>query len=137
MFATHNVRRSEIQRITIRFEDCLRLARASEMASWGRLLEAETLLCPGRHVPMSADELDLLARIHVKQGRFDLARKRWEDAVKIGDCSAKYEECIRVLDDWLAYRHRMLIWRIKLGLWLVALLLSIWILLRIGSFITV
>jgi hypothetical protein len=116
-----------------RFNNRVRLARASELALMGRTLEAETLICPGRHLPMSSDELDLLAKIHVRQGRYDQARKRWEDAVRIGDCRALYEERIKVLDDWLGYRHRMLVWRIKLGIWLVAVSISVWVLVRISS----
>ena len=116
-----------------RFNERMRLALASELALMGRTLEAETLICPGRHIPMSSDELDLLARIHIKQGRYDQARKCWEDAAKIGDCRAVFEGHIKVLVDWLGYRHRMLVWRIKLGIWLVAVSISIWILVRIGS----
>ena len=127
-------RRTEVQRLAKRFDDQLRLARASELASMGRMLEAETLLCPGRHLPMSSKELDLLARIHVKQGYFDLARRRWEDASKISDRSAEFEECIEVLNDWLELKQRMLIWRIRLGLWIVTVLLSFWILHRLGLF---
>lgn len=82
---------------------------------------------------MSSDELDLLAKIHVRQGRYDQARKRWEDAVRIGDCRALYEERIKVLDDWLEYRHRILVWRIKIGIWLVAVSISVLVLVRISS----
>lgn len=116
-----------------RFNNRVRLARASELALMGRTLEAETLICPGRHLPMSSDELDLLARIHVRQGRYDNARKRWEDAARIGDFRALYEERIKVLDDWLEYRQRMLVWKIKLGIWLIALFVCIWVLVRFCS----
>lgn len=124
-------RRAEVQRLAMRFEDRLRLSRASELASWGRLLEAEALLCPGKHLPMSADELDLLARIHVKQGQFDQAKRRWEDALKLGDRRAEFEECLKVLENWLVFRKRTWIWRIRLAMWAVALLLTIWILVRL------
>lgn len=103
------------------------MSRASELASWGHLLEAEALLCAGRDQPTSADELDLLARIHVKQGQYDSARRRWEAAVKIGGGCAEFEDCLRVLEDWLALRQRMLIWKIKLAMAVAALLLSVWI----------
>ena len=122
---------SAIKAAITRFNDRMRLALASELASMGRTLEAETLICPGTRLPMSADELDLLARIHVKQGRYDQARKCWEDAAKIGDYRVQFEERIKVLDDWLGYRHRMMLWRIKLGIWLVAVSISIWVLVRI------
>ncbi len=120
-------RHTEARRIVTRFEDQLRMSRACELASWGHLLEAEALLCPGKDLPTSADELDLLARIHVKQGQYDLARRRWEDAAKSGKRCAEYEECLKVLEDWLAFRHRMWIWRIKLAAAVAMLLLSAWI----------
>lgn len=126
-------RLAEVQRLTTRFEDRLRLSRASELASWGRLLESEALLCPGRHLPMSADELDLLARIHVKQGQFDLAKRRWEDAVKVGGRNSEFEECLKMLESWLAFRKCMWIWRVRLTMWAVALLLTVWILVRLWS----
>jgi len=123
-----NERHTEVRRIITRFEDQLRMFRASELASWGHLLEAEALLCPGKDLPTSADELDLLARIHVKLGQYDLARRRWEDAAKSGNRCAEFEECLKVLENWLAFRHRMWIWRIKLATAVATLLLSVWIL---------
>jgi hypothetical protein len=125
-------RRAEMQGLTKQFDDRLRLSRASELASWGRLLEAEAMLCPGRHLPMSADELDLLARIHVKQSQYELARKRWQDAIKIGERRVEFEECIRALDLWLEHREQMWIWRIRLCMYLVAILLALWLLIRLG-----
>lgn len=121
-------RHAELQRITKLYEARLRLARASELASLGYLFEAEAILCPGMHIPISAEELDLLARIHVKQGRFDLARRRWEDAVKTGNQRSEYEDCIMALDQWLDYRQRMAKWRLRLGLWTgVVLLAALWL----------
>lgn len=127
-------RRAEMQRLTKRFDDRLRLSRASEMAMLGRLLEAEAILCPGRHLPMSADELDLLARMYVKQGHYVLARKRWQDAIIIGERRIEFEECIRVLDLWLEHRQQLWIWRIRLCMYLVAILLAFWLLIRLGLF---
>ena len=121
-------RHTEARRIITRYEDQLRMSRASELASWGHLLEAEALLCPGKELPTSADELDILARIHVKQGQYDLARRRWEDAGKSGDRCAEFEEFIKILEAWLVFRHRMWIRRIKLATAVATLLLSIWIL---------
>jgi hypothetical protein len=133
MASSIDERRAEVQRLVKCFEDRLRLSRASELASWGRLLEADALLCRGRYLPVSADELDLVARIHVKKGEFDLARRRWEDALKLGDRHTEFEECLKVLEDWLAFRKRMWIWRIRLAMWAVALLLTVWILVRLWS----
>ena len=127
--------RAEVQRIVMLFDDRLRLSRASELAAWGRFLEAETLLCPGQHLPMSANDLDLLARIHVKQGQFDQAKRRWEDALKLGDRRAEFEECLKVLEDWLAFRKRMWNWRIGLAMWAAALMFTVWNLVRVWNLI--
>ena len=59
--------------------------------------------------------------------------RRWEDASKVSDRRAEFDECIDVLNDWIAFKRRVLIWKIRLGLWLVAVFLSIWVLVRIGS----
>ena len=127
-------RRNKLQSLVTEFDDSLRLTRVSELATQGHLLEAEALLCPGMHAPMSSDELDLLARIHVKQGLFELARRRWEDALKTGNRRAEFEACIKTLDHWMAYRQKMWIWRTRLGLYLAAILLSFWLLFRLGVF---
>ena len=121
-------RHTEARRIVTRFEGQFRMSCACELASWGHLLAAEALLFHGKALPTSADELDLLARIHVKQGKYDLAMRRWEDAGKSGDRCAEFEEFIKILEDWLVFRHRMWIWRIKLATAVATLLLSIWIL---------
>lgn len=129
-----NKRRAEVQRLVMRYDDRLRLARASELAARGHLLEAESLLCPGMRIPMAVEELDLLARIHVKQGLFAQARRRWMDASKVEGHRIEFEECITVLDEWLVYRRQILIWRIRLGLIAGAIILSFWLLFRLGLY---
>jgi len=118
---------SQVGRIVERFEDRLQLARAVEMASCNRLLEAEALLCPGGMMPQSADGLDLMARIHVQQHRFDLARKRWEEALKLGERQVEFENCLKVLDDYAkqVFRRRLLIWKITLVLLIATLLICV------------
>jgi hypothetical protein len=118
---------SEVRRIVERFEDRLQLARAMEMASCNRLLEAEALLCPGGMMPQSADGMDLLARIYVQQGRFDLARRRWEEALKLGGRQLEFENCLKVLDDYTkqVFRRRLLIWKITLILLIATLLICV------------
>jgi hypothetical protein len=112
-------RLSELQRLGKQFDDRMKLARASELARDGRLLEAEGILCQGKGLPQSVDEFDLLARIHVRQGRFEDARRRWRDAAKL-DGGGAHNECIEALDRWLEYRHQMILWRFKLAGWLIA-----------------
>ena len=63
-------------------------------------------------------EFDLLARIHVRQGRYEDAKRRWRDASKL-DCSTLHCDCISALEHWLAYRRQMIVWRIKFGCSLV------------------
>lgn len=118
----------------LRFDDRVRLARASELATRGHLLEAEALLCPGLQLPSSPVELDLLARIHVQQGQYAQAQRRWEDALKISEQRDEYEECIKVMNNWLESRQQTLIWQIRLGLIAVAIILSFWVLCRLGLF---
>lgn len=101
-----------------RFNARLRLARASELARDGRLLKAEGIICQDKGFPQTIDEFDLLARIHVRQGRFENARRCWRDAAELDGCN-RYDECIKVLDRWLDYRHKMVFWRLKLAGWLI------------------
>ena len=115
-------RRTDLLHLVERFEDRLRLARATELASCNRFLEAEALLCPGGRQPGSGDEFDLLARMHVQQGRFDLAKKLWSEAARMGERRDEFQECLRVLDEWLEDRERLLLLRVVLGLWLLTLL---------------
>ena len=112
-------RLSELRWLGKQFDDRVKLARASELARDGRLLEAEGVLCQGKGLPQTVDELDLLARIHVQQGRFEDARRRWRDAAKL-DGSHTHDECIEVLDRWLDYRHKVVLWRLILAGWLIA-----------------
>lgn len=114
MTTTASSRTTEFRRIAKQFDDRMRQARSSELARDGRLLEAEGLLCQGGQLPESVEELDLLARIHVRQGRYDDARRRWRDASGLnGDPS--HSQCIEALDQWLDYRRRMKNWRIKVA----------------------
>ena len=134
MASSIHQRRAQLQGLVKRFDDRSRLASASDLAARGHLMEAENLLCPGMHLPMSSDELDLLARIHVKQGLYSQARRRWEDALKIGGDRIQIEECIESMDHWLEYKRELWIWRTRLGLYLAAILLSFWLLFRLGVF---
>jgi hypothetical protein len=60
------------------FQSALRLARASELASYGILLPAEEILTP----PHSTKELELLAKIVARQGRYRCAIRHWEEALR-------------------------------------------------------
>ena len=72
----------------------LRLARSAEMALAGRLLEAEELLMPNGSLPQTAAELDLLAKILVKQKRYAEAQKRWNEALNISSGEKCYQDAL-------------------------------------------
>jgi len=75
----------------------IRLARATELAQSGRLLEAEAVLAQNGELPRNASELDLLARIAAQQGRFDEARRRWNAAMQIEPGNEVYRQCLEHL----------------------------------------
>ena len=75
----------------------IRLARATELAQSGRLLEAEAVLAQNGELPHNAGELDLLARIAARQGRFDAARRRWTAAIQIEPGNEIYRQCLEHL----------------------------------------
>lgn len=81
-------------------QDCfahIRLARATELAHSGRLLEAEAVLAQNGELPRNASELDLLARIAARQGRFNEARRRWNAAIQIDQGNEIYRQCLEHL----------------------------------------
>ena len=123
----------EVVRLVRQFDERLRLARAAELASCNRLLEAEALLCPEGVALASAAELDVLARINVKQCRFADAKKRWEQAIsRSEDRRAKFEQCLKALDtysvQWL--KRRTIMWWVTLAVLTVWLIVSIWVFVR-------
>lgn len=75
----------------------IRLARATELAQSGRLLEAEAVLAQNGELPHNASELDLLARIAARQGRFAEARRRWNAAIQIEPGNEIYRQCVEHL----------------------------------------
>ena len=75
----------------------IRLARATELAQSGRLLEAEAVLVQNGELPDTPGELDLSARIAARQGRFDEARRRWTAAMQREPENEVYLQCIEQL----------------------------------------
>ncbi|QIF00980.1 hypothetical protein [Roseimicrobium sp. ORNL1] len=97
----------------------LRMARAAELASFNLLEEAEKVLCHGGISRASVAELDLLARIHVQQGRFEEARARWEEVIsRAGEGQEKSRACLEALKEFKAYRDKVMVitWRIALAI---------------------
>jgi len=109
----------------VEYKDRLTHARAAELALAGRFVEAEGLL--DRH-PLTADSLDLLARIQVRQGRLDAARQLWQQALSLNESSPAVRECLTTLERYRTarYHNHLLRWRISLGVWLVLLMLLAW-----------
>lgn len=93
----------------------VRLARATELAQSGRLLEAEAVLVRNGELPGSAIELDLLARIAARQARFDEARRYWNAALQLDHANDTYRQCIEKLTParhvvrLLAHHHETLL----------------------------
>jgi len=79
----------------------LRLARSAELALAGSLFRAEELLMSGGELPQTAEELDLLARILVRQKRYFEAQKRWNDALRVSNGESRYQNAIDSLNVYL------------------------------------
>jgi hypothetical protein len=90
----------------------VRLARVAELAFSNRLFEAESLISPGG-TPKDPNELALIARIRVRQGRFAEGLKLWQQVLRLPSHKAKTEACIESLisyaDADLKFRKLILI----------------------------
>lgn len=95
----------------------LQFARAAELARSGRLLEAEAVLMTPEERILSPGELDLLARIHLRQGRCGDAALRWNQAHKLsGD--AEYLRLLESLEHFSAAiekSKRRMLWGFVIG----------------------
>jgi len=89
-----------------RFDRKIQLARASELALSGRLLEAEALLISKEQLPDTWEELDLLARIRVREGKFTDALKLWSRGASMPARSARARACIAILQSYAAAKFR-------------------------------
>ena len=125
---------NDLRQVLQKFDERLRLARASELALLNHLQRAEEVLCAGGISKASAAELDLLARIHVRQGRFEDARKRWQQAIDRDEESrSKFEECLRELETFSAkqMKRRQIEWLLTLTLLSASILMGLWILVQL------
>jgi hypothetical protein len=115
------------ERIIRNFSLKLRLARSAELALAGSLFRAEELLMPGGELPKTAEELDLLARILVRQKRYVEAQKRWNDALRVSNGESRYQDALDSLNCYLeTLKHKKQIQGI------VAIILIIFLLAGIG-----
>ena len=89
-----------------RFDRRMLLARASELALSGRLLEAEVLLVSKERFPNTWEELDLLARVRVREGKFAHALKLWGRGAAIPTRSLRAHACIASLQRYAAAKFK-------------------------------
>src|SRR5262245_41406595 len=89
-----------------RFNHRVRLARASELAISGRVLEAETLLVSKERFPNTWEELDLLARLRVREGKLAEALKLWGRAATIPTHSSCAHVYIASLQNYAAAKFK-------------------------------
>src|SRR5271165_5336180 len=117
---------AQVEDLTSEFSRRLRIARAAELARTGQLLKAEALLCPTGTAPKHCDELDLLARILVKQKRFAEAHRHWRKAFEKAHEKERIRKCILVLQDYVERdaRRLRLIWTVGFALW-VGLMIAV------------
>jgi hypothetical protein len=122
---------AEVEDLTSEFSRRLRVARAAELARAGRLLKAEAVLCPNGTAPKNFEELDLLARILVKQKRFPEAHRYWRRAFEKAKDKERVRRCIVVLEDYVDRHARRLriLWTLGFAFWVVlmALILAFFI----------
>jgi len=104
------LQKSTAEEIVEEFSLKLKLARSAELALAGSLFKAEELLMSGNELPKSAGELDLLARILVRQKRYAEAKKRWNDALRVSPDETCYEKALIALEKHvmtLNYRRKL------------------------------
>lgn len=89
-----------------RFERRLRVARASDLAISGRSLEAAALLESEGRVPTSWAELDLLARIRVREGKLADAFKLWTQGAALDPQERRARICLASLERFAAAKFR-------------------------------
>jgi hypothetical protein len=112
---------NQVEELTREFSRRLKVARAAELACAGRLLKAEALLCPTGTAPKNCEELDLLARILVRQKRFIEAHRVWRKAFERTQERERILGCIRALEDYFeSYgRQKTLVWAVGFALWVI------------------
>lgn len=111
---------SAVRSAIAKFNDRQMLARASDLALAGHLVEAEALVrgdCEKRLTPAG---FDLIARIRVSQGQFERAQEYWEKSLEEGGDKKQILNCLDTLADYqkLILERRLLFWKLGLCLWI-------------------
>jgi hypothetical protein len=125
MLETQEHLSTEVGDLTREFSRRLRVARAAELARTGRLVKAEALLCPTGTAPKNCEELDLLARILVRQRRFVEAHRLWRKAFERTQERERILGCVRALENYVeSYNRRnTLAWTVGFALWVTLMIL--------------
>ena len=90
----------------------IRLGIATELASAGAYLRAETWIVGEPGKLLSGEELDLLARVYVLQDRYAEAESCWQKAAAANPSEPKYRQALKILKEHqgrLIQRSRLLI----------------------------
>ncbi len=110
--------------VVVRYNRRIRLARASELALSDRLLEAESLLVSEERTPSSWEDLDLLARIRIREGRYRDALELWRTGATIPKHMSRAHRCIASLQNYaeIKFRRQQQIFVVLLALWSAAVI---------------
>lgn len=111
----------------------LRMARASELAALGHYDLAIEALNRSDRKPLSHEELDILARIHIRKGDYHEAAQCWQEAITLVPSSeaAEYRDCLKSMKQWLRHREDLLVWKLRFIMWLCALAAAAWLIFRL------
>jgi len=97
---------AQVGRLVADYDRKLRLARATDLAKSGRVLEAECLLRSSHGIPEGARELDLLARVAVRHRHHGKALLLREAAMRSQRSNKEYRGCVEKLREWSAKLKR-------------------------------
>ena len=116
---------TEVKDLTGEFSRRLRIAHAAELARAGRFLKAEAVLCPNGTAPKNWEELDLLARILVRQKRFVEAHRVWRKAFRRTQERERILGCVRALEDYVerCTTRKTLALDVGFALWVILIIL--------------
>ena len=77
----------------------IRLARASELASRGKLRAAFAIISPDNKFPSHEDELDLLGKIAAQLKEYTVAKQCWELALNESPNNQEYSDCLKLVNE--------------------------------------
>ena len=109
----------------------VRLARSAELALAENLLWAKEFLPPSGRQPERSQELDLLARLLVRDKRYAEARNRWKDVLNVFGRISCYQDALSCSNAYVVSlqkrRQSVILLTNTFGLILAVLLAFYWI----------